>query len=184
MADFKRHMYRHLRSARQWLARAEESFDQDQDIRGELNLILAQAELQHVREAQRPDNWRYKFRRLLSGGAIALAMLLATAGFGGAYWWTQSRQEAVPIPLRPAESYSVSENNKGTGGMTQPLPVEQQKPPATTVAQQPTPATQPLAATTRGVSRSQPTDKEKEKIISPDEMQQLIRAAGKSLRGQ
>jgi hypothetical protein len=182
-------MYRHLRSARQWLARAEESFDQDRDIRGELDLILAQAELQHVREAQRSDNWRSKCRRLLPGAVIVLTMLLATAG-GGAYWWTQTHQEVVPIPLRPVNNYTASDGNKASGA-AQTLPIEQHKPPTTTVAQQPTsatqpptPADQPPAANTRGVSRSQPTDKEKDELISPDEMQQLIRAAGKSLRGQ
>ena len=36
---------RHVRAAREWLGRAEDSLDRAEDVRGDLNLMLAQAEL-------------------------------------------------------------------------------------------------------------------------------------------
>ena len=39
-----------VRSARAWLERAEKSFDNKADVRGELNLMLAEAEMKNLRK--------------------------------------------------------------------------------------------------------------------------------------
>jgi len=188
-------MFRHLRSARQWLARAEESISQDRDIRAELDIILAQAELQHVREARRSRHWRYRYPLLWRGAVIALTMLI-TVGAGGTYWWLQSRHQAVPIPLLPADNV-VSTSSPQTLVVAPQPPVQTPQPAITTTpvttatttgTQQPVPEaktkTLPSATTTRAVSSSQPTIEAKTELISREEMEQIIRAAGKSLRGQ
>lgn len=73
----------HLRSARKWLRRAEKAFDKKEDIRGELDFILAQAELQYVREKKKPAHWRDKSRFLTNAAAFALALFIAVLGLSG-----------------------------------------------------------------------------------------------------
>lgn len=202
MADIKKNIAKSIRSARQWLAHAEDSFGNDRDIRGELDLLLAQAELQRVREAKRSGQWKTRFSLFSHGLALGLALFIAVAGLGGAYWWVHT-QKAVPVPL-------VTQNATSVGkpvGNTVPSPeVKQQQAdmPSTNfneplVGEQ----TKNPTATTRGTGekslsqQSQPAhsvvsqdasehDRPAEKTINlpPDEMQKLIRAAGKSLRGQ
>lgn len=46
----KRNIIWHIKSARQWLERAEQAFDAESPTRGELDLILARAEVQHAQE--------------------------------------------------------------------------------------------------------------------------------------
>ncbi|HMM20909.1 MAG TPA: hypothetical protein PKA10_09205 [Selenomonadales bacterium] len=183
MADLKQNMFRHLRSAKQWLAKAEESFDKDSDIRGELDLFLAQAELQHARETSRsrPVWYRQQYlRQLLS---FAVAVIIGISGFGG--YWMISRNAAMPIPLAAQEA---KPNNPAVQTAEReasviPAEVEKSQPAspaaASTVSVQPaeTPAPQRVQA-------SRPIQAAKENIVSPDEMQRMVQAAGKSLRGQ
>lgn len=51
MGDKQQQDYRrHIIAAKKWLGMAEESIDKDNDIRSDLNLMLAQAELQRAKE--------------------------------------------------------------------------------------------------------------------------------------
>ena len=52
MTDLKKKLKGHLCSARHWLGKAEESLEKDRDIRAELNLMLAQAEITHAKEVK------------------------------------------------------------------------------------------------------------------------------------
>lgn len=191
MADFKENMYRRLRSARQWLMRAEEAFDKDRDIRAELDLMLAQAELQHAKEANRTRHWRFKYSFLTQGAAIGLAMMFAVVGFGGTYWWYNQHQisqystppviqQQIQLPQPPAALSSAPER-----------PKVQEESAAVTVKPVSAPTTEKsvlqqnsIAAETRVKNEEQPHQAEKEVALPPDEMQKLVRAAGKSLRGQ
>src|SRR5690349_18195559 len=102
MADFKGHMFRHLRSARVWLTRAEESFDKDSNIRGELDLFLAQAQLQHARETSLHRQGRPGSPLLRQALSFGFAALIVAASIG-AYWGLSERNVAVPIPLAAQE---------------------------------------------------------------------------------
>ena len=53
MSEWKSRVTTHLRSAQGWLSKAEQSFDEQKDIRGELNLMLAQAELKRALQEYR-----------------------------------------------------------------------------------------------------------------------------------
>lgn len=50
MTDKKKLYSEHITAAKDWLGKAEESIANDNDIRGDLNLMLAQAELQRAKE--------------------------------------------------------------------------------------------------------------------------------------
>lgn len=206
MADFKKNISGSIRSARQWLARAEDSFGNDRDIRGELDLFLAQAELQRVQEAKRAGRWYHKFSLFSQGLALGLALFIAVAGIGSAYWWMHT-QKNVPVPI-DVQSQTLAGGNKSpvSPALDTPKPaaVQQQANPSTAVGQKEPSFAQPKAAAEVTVpapntAAEQPQKvqtlagqavseherpAEKEVVLPPDEMQKLIRAAGKSLRGQ
>lgn len=188
MADSKNHISRNLESAKVWIDQAGQSFDKNSDIRGELNLLLAQAELQRVRELNQSRHWRWKYPFLRHSLAFFLAVTVAVGGF---VWWHGQRIPAMPLPqitdqnsVQPKPSQSVPEL---TAGVQQPLVIRN------TAAQAPTAIVsttekkeEPKPQPTEAAARPEParTKPESEVRLAPDELQQLIRAAGKSLRGQ
>lgn len=184
MADLKQRMSKHLRSARQWLTRAEESFDKESNIRAELDLMLAQAELQHAQEAKRAGEWRYKYLMMRHGVALGLAVLVAAGGLGGTFYVLQGRQAAT-APL-------VKEQSAPAAITSSPPPAQEPVVSAPERAMQVPAATQVQPASVKTGDRQEPRNEQRKAVekadnsleLPPDEMQKLMRAAGKSLRGQ
>jgi len=181
MADLKCHMSRHLCSAKQWLTRAEESFDKDSNIRGELDLFLAQAELQRARETNHSRQWRYKYPILRHALSLIAATTIVAVGFG-AYWWTSGSTMAVPVPPVAQETKNIPAVNPGSEIAAGSLRAENPQPAAATASVMATPTAVPLVERPEKAERLRQS--EKENLLPPDEMQKIIRAAGKSLRGQ
>lgn len=202
MADLKQNMLRRLRSARQWLTRAEEAYGKDRDIRAELDLMLAEAELQHAKEARRPHRWKVSF--ISHSAALTAAMVITVAGLGGAYWWLNpgGHRMNVSAPL------AAQDANRPTALAGQQAPPVHNESSVKPVAPAPDTAAQPVASVSHGEPKTptaaaapirepnppQMTENrirdneeskpaEKEVTLTPDEMQKLVRAAGKSLRG-
>lgn len=194
MADFKNHISRHLRSAKDWLNRAEDSFDKDRDIRGELDLLLAQAELQRVREVNRSTRWRYKYPLLTNCLAFSFAFIMVISGW---YFWQDrqaektpptviSQAEALRAPL-PVKTAVLEVDIAPPQPVTvKPTAVPEPKPARpTAISAEAMDHTQPRPATAKvSDAASVPPGGEQDIKLSPEEMQKLIRAAGKSLRGQ
>ena len=195
MNDSKRPFVSNLESAKAWIHQAEQSFGQDADIRGELNLLLAQAELQRVREANRARQWRWKYPLLRHSLALVLALIAVIGGF---YLW-DSRTTIQPQPIQQTQQFQQAQP---TGTAVQPQIIQQPtQAPLPAVSPQPSAADpQPpativnTAVTTNTVNspppvqpsqrQNVPANRDHEIQLSQDEMQKLIRAAGKSLRGQ
>lgn len=179
----KQNMQKGLRSARQWLNRAEEEFGKDRDVRGELDLMLAKAELQRVSEANRSRQWRYKYPILRHAVAFILAVTVIGAGFGGFYAYAYKQPYATSRPaMNPprtevAASPAVIVNPEAAQAVSAAKPVQQ-------------PEFTPVRTESRTETERQGTkpetvySSEKTVVLTPDEMQKLVRAAGKSLRGQ
>lgn len=194
MNDSKRPFVSNLESAKAWIHQAEQSFGQDADIRGELNLLLAQAELQRVREANRARQWRWKYPLLRHSLALVLALIAVIGGF---YLW-DSRTTIQPQPIQQTQQFQQAQP---TGTAVQPQIIQQPtQAPLPAVSPQPSAADpQPpativnTAVTTNTVNspppvqpsqrENVPANRDHEIQLSHDEMQKLIRAAGKSLRG-
>ena len=64
-----------VRAVQSWLEKAEASFDKESDIKGELNLMLAEAEMKNLRR-HHPVH-----KRFLRLGAIVTALCLVTGGW-------------------------------------------------------------------------------------------------------
>lgn len=77
MSDRRRTQKNHIRAARNWLGQAEHSLDQENDVQGDLKLMLAKAELSRVTDSPRVLGLKRWGIRLLPAAA---AVLLAAAG--------------------------------------------------------------------------------------------------------
>ena len=74
-----------IRNAKASLDNAEKSFRDNQEVRGELDLMLAEAELQNLRQ-KRPA-WVAWTRR--SFAALSALVIVAAGGIG--WWWSSAR---------------------------------------------------------------------------------------------
>ena len=92
MAEERERICAHVKAAKDWLGRAESSLEKEEDVRGGLNLMLAEAELQRVRETRKGK----RFARFL---APALAVLLA---LGGVALQRSAEPTAAPAEKSPA----------------------------------------------------------------------------------
>ena len=93
MEQEKRSLFQRIRNARQSLENAEKSFQDDRGIRGELDLMLAEAELKNLRSKQTvPWSWN---RNIF---ALCIAILLCIAGLCGWYFAKGAVRQANIVP--------------------------------------------------------------------------------------
>jgi len=93
MDQEKKSLFQRIRNARQSLENAEKSFQDDRGMRGELDLMLAEAELKNLRNKQSlPWSWN---RHIL---AFSVAMLLVVSGVVGWYFAKEDMQKAEVVP--------------------------------------------------------------------------------------
>ena len=99
MAEEREKICAHVKAAKDWLGRAESSLEKEEDVRGGLNLMLAEAELQRARETRKGK----RFARFLTP---ALAVLLALSGI--------VLQRSAEPTAAPAEKSSAAIVGQGT----------------------------------------------------------------------
>ena len=153
---------RRVRSVQKWLEKAEHSYSAHKEISGEWNLIMAQAEMQRLKETDK----RGARRKSRIGTALAMAAavcIFSTASF--VYDAVRFRGEAPPPPevtISPVETAGEA----WAEAPADPLPeagTSPQEPPA------PERAAPPAA---------------ERPVLSPQEIQSVVGEAGRTLRGQ
>ena len=184
MAEQKDKKTKHLRSARQWLARAEESFDKDCEVRGELNLFLAQAELQHVKESNQGRGLLQKHPAIRHCLAVVVAVTLASAAYSV---YNQSGENVVTRP-ESGTNYSQplipAAKVKNIYTLQPPVVAPMPAPAVTRQAEAPAVKQADTQAEPKPVEPSAAQLRDQSVPVSAEEMKVLIRAAGKSLRGE
>ena len=112
-----------IRNARASLDNAERSFSSNQAVRGELDLMLAEAELQNLRK-RRDSRFSWTRQTLAAGSAF---LLLTAAGLG--WWWASVYPGGIrspePIPsvaagTRPVMTQAVGESDPAA--VKEPVP--------------------------------------------------------------
>ena len=94
MAEERERRCAHIKAAKDWLGRAESSLERENDIKGGLSLMLAEAELQRARETQR-------MKRLVQVLAPTLALFFA---LGGVFLYRALDSPAPSVEQSYAES--------------------------------------------------------------------------------
>lgn len=97
--DKHKNVRNHIAAAKGWLNQAEDSLEQANDIRGDLNLMLAQAELQRAQEKKAQGGWLRWAKRLLP---LAAALCVAV----GYVIYLRSTAQA---PAQPVEVHGAGE---------------------------------------------------------------------------
>ena len=176
MTESARKVKGRIQAVKQWLNQAEEHFGGNSPVRGEMDLLLAEAELRSTRETLRSGHGWLQWTWIRQGVAFLLAAMIVATSFGVAWWWWQENRPApvaatVPVPV----------------AIVPPAPVLQIA-VASALVSAPTKAPSPVAATesTRPGQEVNNADRpaNREASVSQDEMKRLIQAAGQSLRGR
>jgi cytoskeletal protein RodZ len=184
-----------VRAVRSWLEKAEASFDKEADIKGELNLMLAEAEMKNLRKHHPVSKgW-------LRTGALVTAFCLA---MGGWYVFQLPRQaerppagplvvqeaaagnEAVPLPAD--ETASEAGTAPAAERMT---PVRETPAPPALTAESATPAApvrdeltvQPAATAVTAPEPPAPVRTEPKAVLSDRQVQATVQEARHTLRG-
>ena len=144
-----------VKSVKRWLEKAENSYSNHKELTGEMNLIMAQAEMQRLKEV-RGTSPRRKW--LLRGGALAVAGAL----FLGASFLKDSFFAPAPTPARPVET-------------DPPKPDSEAVPPAKAAPVVMTPAPAPVEVSA--------VTKPELPALSDQEIQRVVGEAGRALRG-
>ena len=161
-----------IRAAKHWLTRAEKHFDLNAPVRGQMDLLLAEAELRSTRETVDSYFGWFKLNWGVQLVALSLAAILVVAGISGAWRWydaqaveapgRQSVEPSTPIAVAPVQNSSTA-------------PVRRADTPAA-IAVDATISAQEVKKNEE--SAAQPA------AVSPEEMKRLIQAAGQTLRGR
>lgn len=175
----RRSQTEHIRAAREWLGRAEDSLAQENDVQGDLKLMLAKAELAHVGHCPASQ-------RLIIWGRRALAFL-AAAGLAAVILWEQDANtsgEEIPTEYTPAVSTQLPAESTAPAKETiSEVQTEQAMaaPAASSLPQSLTP--EPASEKNNVVKEPAPAAPPIEKNAPPDAAkQQLMQSAGKILR--
>ena len=187
----------HVRAAREWLGRAEDSLEQEDHIRGDLDVMLAQAELQRAQETEEGRVRRRWLGRLLPAGAAALVAALVWG-----LW------PSVPAPLieRPSVMPAAEPGEAGSASVpaaaATPMAIESSTvrpmtaeivpptvPPMTaeisSVVEEPSSVEVSISEAADMEPLPQPSSRVPSRDILPSRnMQKLMSAAGQSLRAQ
>lgn len=160
-----------IQAAKKWLTRAEDHFDRNAPVRGELDLLLAEAELRSTRENLQSSPGSLKLSWLQQSIAFGLAALLVVIGAGTAWWWQTDRTGlSVPMAVMPVHPVRQAQTQTLSAAPLQ----KTETPPAAAVE------TKNPVQEVKNVNKSATPDSS----VSPDEMHRLIQAAGQSLRGR
>lgn len=167
----------HVRSAKKWLEKAEKSFDNQATVQGELNLMLAEAEMENLRKKQGRRRW-------LQAAAAVFCLLC----LGGTFWL---KQPATVGPSMPIEKTAAK---AAEPAMPQILPAVPDTIPQDTASgsSEAGPAAAPIlqAETGREPSREETappvphhTTPAVKQVLSERQMQEAVQEARHSLRG-
>ena len=187
MAKNRNIFRQHIRAAREWLGRAENSLDKENDIRGDLNLMLAQAELQRAKESNglaRKPSWTVRLAPLamallLGGGCLAFLQMerpLAVNEMQPPAAAMQASREEAPVKSEPAAALPADQPPASV-----PAPVSSAT--AAHQVQQLEVASQPQqvqSPSTAGAGTAEPAAT----TVPSANMQKLMQSAGRSLRAQ
>lgn len=191
MSDRRNAFKKHIRAAREWLGQAEMSLDKKNDVRGDLKLMLAEAELKRARETGEISKSQGWFRRVLPFG---MAVFLVAGGF---FFLQMQRfghqtdsvqavvQETVSVPEKSEQPDRPEQTAQQAAQPEVPASSKLQQKPVQEAAllnrAEPQEVQHPAAEKTAVQPETKPAS---QMAIPSEHMQQLMQSAGKTLRAQ
>lgn len=109
MTDKKKLYSEHITAAKDWLGKAEESIAKDNDIRSDLNIMLAQAELQRAKEKDDTALIRKRLKWILPW-VTAIGIAVGYVYFLRPELFTTIREEPPAVTVVKEEDVPAKEN--------------------------------------------------------------------------
>ncbi len=155
-----------VRAIRKWLEKAENSYTSNKDISGEINLIMAQAEMQRLKETEKPHPVRVWGKR-------GLALFAALAIVGGA--------ALIRYELKAHDARVTARAKAAVMQMFSKEKSETEETPAAPSA----PAPAPIEGAGNAAEVSVPAEESvSAPVMSEAEIASVVGEAGRALRGQ
>lgn len=155
-----------VRAIRKWLEKAENSYTSNKDISGEINLIMAQAEMQRLKETEKPHPVRVWGKR-------GLALFAALAIVGGA--------ALIRYELKAHDARVTARAKAAVMQMFSKEKEETEETPAAPAA----PASAPIEGAGNAAEVSAPAEESAPApVMSEAEIASVVGEAGRALRGQ
>lgn len=146
---------KHVHAAREWLGEAEQSLDNEENVKGDLSVMLAKAELQHAAETSDESLIVVLAKKLIP---LLLAAILA----GGLYYYINIPEEVPAAPI-PAKTEKPIER------IDKPVSAEDVRQAEIIIVTE---------------QREKESERVAEPQVPSEDMQKLMSTAGKSLRAQ
>ena len=110
-----------VKSVKRWLDKAENSYSNNKDISGELNLMMAQAEMQRLKEThshEKAKKWGIRFSAMAAAAVlfIGFSNLFSANADNTDPVPTKSIQTEAPAPVLPVMSQSEIQSVVGEAG--------------------------------------------------------------------
>ncbi len=168
---------RRVRAIRKWLEKAESSYTSHKDVKGEINLIMAQAEMQRLKETEPPHPLRVWGRR-------GLAFLAAFCIVGGGVWIRyelKAHDARVTARAKAAVTQMLSreKETEAQTAQTQALPTEQVQSSTEDAAVTTSAESETAMPAARAAETSEPAP-----VLSEAEMASVVGEASRALRGE
>ncbi len=162
---------RRVQAIRKWLEKAEISYTSHKEVKGEINLIMAQAEMQRLKETEPPHPLRVWGRR-------GLALLAAFCIVGGGVWirYELKAHDARVTARAKAAVTKMLSQEKETAAEAAPTP----EGPAVS---QP-PETEPGVVSVSPVVTESAAAEEPVSVLSEAEIASVVGEASRALRGE
>ncbi|MGN0954535.1 hypothetical protein [Dialister sp.] len=176
-----------VQAVRKWLEKAEHSYSSHKEITGEINLIMAQAEMQRLNETHKNSKVRRWMMRIGAMGA-AFAVFLGMNAFWSLLGPSAEESDKPvqlvinekPTPEKQEAEAAVSQEDDSSISQTAAVPEREETAPAPVyTAPAPAPVSENPPMRSEQVVRSAPAP-----ALSDREIQSVVGEAGRALRGQ
>jgi hypothetical protein len=185
-----------LQSARRWLEKAEHSFDRHEEVSGELNLIMAQAEMQRLKETRSSFFIQHQhfFKWLAAAAAVCLFVGISSV------WHEVSPAAQIPPVYMPESVHTAGPSSStAPASAAQPGTLQASVPQASPAVSEKISAVRSPADTGAAAEEQKPVytaetqapryqDSRNEEtavpVMSQQEIQSVVGDAGRALRGR
>lgn len=178
-----------IRAAKDWLSKAEQAYAEDSSAKGQLQVMLAKAELRRLEESGAPSLWRRNRKTLVAlccvviiGVVYVLGPLSKPPAPPASFTETVSTENPTPTATSPATTATMNTSSQSDTATAMPAP-------KTTASQDasatPTSAPSDSVATTHSADTTlQKSAVNETSIMSDSQIRAAVRDGGRSLRGQ
>ena len=170
MKEQRNALCRRIRSVKSWLSRAEKNFDDADDMRGELNLLLAEAELQRLRETEGKESLR---RRHIIAAVAAVTVVLTSWSLWDVLPRASRQDVAAEIV---AKELDTKETARPKEAEKPAIAVENRQPATAGILSEEKPPVRPVMPVAADSPEGRDTG------FSENDLRGLARTAGKALR--